>query len=101
MNRIELSVFWLEENEVSDFLKNAGELKKLVEESGNEFGIQFHNSTKKEVFEKILKAGITKNYSIHAPLFEQSYLNLCYGSESLIKEILERQIETAKRINAS
>ncbi|HHT9128413.1 MAG TPA: hypothetical protein ACFYEE_06575, partial [Candidatus Wujingus californicus] len=48
--------------------------REYTESHGIEFGIQLHNSTNKELFDKI--KDINVNFSIHAPVFSDYFINL-------------------------
>jgi len=48
--------------------------REYTESHGIEFGIQLHNSTNKELFDKI--KDINVNFSVHAPVFSDYFINL-------------------------
>ncbi|MCF6150290.1 MAG: sugar phosphate isomerase/epimerase [Candidatus Kuenenia sp.] len=68
---IEMSTMCFLNANVLTKIKNC---KEIIESQGFEFGIQLHNSTSKELYNKL--KGHDVKYTVHAPLFSQYFINL-------------------------
>lgn len=95
MIRIELSSMAVNE---FNYREKINQFKKITESNGFEFGFQIHNRASPQLLEKILD--LEESFSVHAPLNESHFLNLCLKNRNEIKKRIEKQLKLARRINS-
>lgn len=83
MLRIEYSTMCFNQ---SDYQEKIISARDFVHKQGFQFGIQIHNSTDKQLFEKVLEFKDELSISVHSPIFARYFLNLASTDFQTIKE---------------
>ncbi len=60
--------------------------RDFVEKQGFQFGIQFHNSIDRQLFDRVLEFKDELHFSVHSPLFARHFLNLASTDFQTIQE---------------
>jgi endonuclease IV len=74
------------------------EAKRLVESNGFDFGVQFHNSITKDLFEKVCEFKDEIKLSVHSPVFSKYFINLSSSDFELTKQSCDDNIKYLKQI---
>lgn len=93
---IEMSTVCFRNADVFTKIKNC---KEIIESQGFEFGIQLHNSTSKELYNKIKGLGV--KYTVHAPLFSQHFINLAGDNFRNIVESFKSTANVMEKLNCN
>jgi hypothetical protein len=83
MLRIEYSTMCFNQSNYREKIISA---RDFVHKQGFQFGIQIHNSTDKQLFEKVLEFKDELSISVHSPIFAKYFLNLASTDFQTIKE---------------